>query len=115
MKLFEYRVDLNKLKVSEADEKVFAKDDQKTLFENILNHALGQRFENRMSGKDGRILARILGKLDILAAKELLELEEAEFDMIEKSFTGDEVRFAPVQYRYISLLVQNIESAKLKG
>lgn len=113
MKTFEFAVDLTKLKLTEADRELFQKDNQRTVFENVLNQALQMKSPNGLPTKEGRILSRICDKLD-RAEEGKLELEEAEFDLIEDAFFNDKAQFQPAQYRLISQYQLAIEKAKGK-
>lgn len=108
MKKLKYTVDLEKLKLSQPELEMVLKDNQKSMFENMLNMGLGQKSIN---GKDGRILYRIYLKLDESRC-DYLFLEESEFDLIKSVFCDENVRFQPGQYRLICQYQENIDIAK---
>lgn len=110
MKTFRYRQDINTLKLNDTEKEFFAKDGQKSVFENILNQALSTKYPQGIPAKTGRILARIYTKLDATEV-DTLELEEAEFELVRDALTGEEARFAPQQFRLLSLYAAAIEAA----
>lgn len=113
MKTLKWIVELEALKLNDQEKAFFEKDNQKSVFETVLNQALGSKFPNGMPGKDGRTLARIYEKLDKApGASGSLELEEAEFELIAGAFTGDTARFMPAQFRLIAEICKNIDEAK---
>lgn len=111
MKTFEFAVDLTQLKLTDADREIFLKDNQRTVFENVLNQALQLRSPTGINAKEGRILSRICSKLD-KAEDGRLELEESEYDLISDAFLNEKAQFQPAQYRLISQYHLALEKAK---
>lgn len=110
MKIFNYTVDLGKLKLNQVEVEFANKDNQKSMFENMLNAGLSSKYPSGLIGSIGRILSRIYNKLD-QSNDGLLLLEESEFDLIKTTFCDDNVRFDPAQFRIICLYQFKIESA----
>lgn len=110
MKTLNYKVDLIKLKLNEAEEKHISELGYKRLFENILNQLLRSKHPQGIQGVKGRIYSRILNKLDV-SESELLEIEDAEFDIIKEVFLSDETTFDPEQTRLIMQYVTAVEEA----
>lgn len=111
MKKFNYTVDLAKLKLNQAEVDFANKDNQKSMFENMLNAGLSSKYPSGLIGSVGRILARIYNKLDE-SSNGLLLLEESEFDLIKSTFCDDNVRFDPAQFRIICLYQFNIDKVE---
>ena len=111
MKSFKFEIDLSRLKLSSNEQAYFQKDGQKSAFETIMNQALQSKHPQGIKGPMGRLYSRILNKLDS-ASGGVLELEEAEFDLIKALFTGNDISYQPQQYRLISLYQQAVEFAE---
>ena len=63
----------------------------------------------------GKTLARLQRRLDAAEKHaESINLEDAEFDLVKRTFLHDDVKFSPQQYRVVLSIVENIEKASLE-
>lgn len=83
----------------------------KVVFENYLNDALRHKNGNGVKLAEGRILNRILAKLDA-ATTDTLDLEEAEYDLIKSSFMNESAGWQPEQIRAVIKYIDNLEQQK---
>jgi len=111
MKQFTYAVDVSALKLSDEEKALFAKENGKQVFENILAQAINQKSPQGIPGPIGRTLVRILNKLDA-STDGNIQLEETEFEFIKGFLMNDAILFRPAQYRLIALYQANLDGAK---
>lgn len=113
MKTFSWLVNLETLKLNEVEKEYFNKDNQKTVFENMLLQALNSQYNSGVPAREGRVLSRVLNKLDLADKyKGVLHLEEAEFELVQKALSGDQSKFQAGQYRLLSQYHSNLEKAR---
>lgn len=110
MKNFRYKVNLERLRLTDEERERIEKDGQKRLFENMLLLCLQRTHPQGMRVADHRVANRILTKLDA-AAGCVLELEEAEFDVLKAAFS-DDIKYDAGLVRQIAMMVENIKGAE---
>lgn len=114
MKTLNFGVDKIKLNLSEEEKKIIEKMKDSGLFEQTLTQALATKYRDGFKGAQQRILGRILDKLDE-ATDNIVEFEEAEFDLIKGVFLDENTSFNPGQTRLIVQYVKAIELAAKNG
>lgn len=112
MKVMRINVDTSRLRgISDAEKERIAKDPRE-VFEIMLSQYLSARFQRGLSGPRSRALVRMMKKLDQLeVGGYTLELEDAEFDLIDDAFRHDEVLIRPEHARLIGMYIENAEEA----
>lgn len=98
---FKYTVNIEELKLDEDATELFLKDNQKTVFENMLHQGINSRFSTGIGGKTQRTFGRILDKLD-KTETDYLELEDSEFNFLKDLFNNEATKFASQNTRLIN-------------
>lgn len=113
MKIFNYAIDVDSLKVSEVEAKELALHPERAL-ETMLNLYLSARFTSGLTAPRSRAYQRLLTKLDEAAHIQVynLDLEDAEFDLLRDAFAHDDVRVRPEHVRLIGQYCAQIENTK---
>lgn len=105
MKNLDINVNFGKLNLDPKGEKELSELGKHNLFEQYLSQALSTKDNGRgVKGIAGRILVRILDKLDTARQSQslIIPLEEAEFELIQSAFNDDETGWAPAQWRLVA-------------
>jgi hypothetical protein len=113
MRKLYFNVVLEKLNIPDSEKTFFQRETTiRRMFEDMLIAGLNNKFPSGMPTRDGRILNRILEKLDKSDDNFFLILEESEFDLVKSAF-DENARFQPGQYRLICQYQENIEKAEI--
>ena len=105
MKKFKWKLDLTDIK---GTENVSSKD----VFINYLNGALSTCYKDGLQRDSMRRLFKITDKLDHVEG-DYLELEDAEFELIETAF--ERGKFTPQGVKIANQIYNAIEEAKTEG
>lgn len=113
MKTFNYNINTDALKVSQAEANELHLHPERAL-ETMLNLYLSARFTSGLTAPRSRAYQRLLTKLDEAAGNQIydLELEDAEFDLLRDAFAHDDVRVRPEHVRLIGQYCAQIENTK---
>lgn len=115
MKKIDIVINLEKLKLSDAEKKHFSVYGFGGMFESVLIQGLNFLYPDGLLGVKHRILNRILNKLDSLTENNsVLELEESEIDLIKSVFLSDKACFQASQTRLICQYVELIDRLNLE-
>jgi ABC-type arginine transport system ATPase subunit len=109
MKSVKYTTDISNMKLPDHDREYLLKDNQKSVFENLLNHAAVGLYPQGLSGATQRSFGRILNALD-LTKSDYIELETSEYELL-KSLFDDKIPFSPHSVRMVLQIRTSIEIA----
>lgn len=109
MRLFKYELDLDKLGLTEDEEK--KKVNHKDTFDRYLQAGLNVVYGQGLDNKTSRVHFRIQQKLDA-STDGTIQLEETEFDLVNEGFNSEKARFDAKQTRLVSQYRQAIEGAQ---
>lgn len=107
MKNLNIVVEVEKLKLSDAEKLHLETFGFGGLLESLLIQGLSLKYKEGLVGSKQRILNRILDKLDF--RKNDIDLEESEFDLIKEVFLDESVKFHPSQARLICQYMDKLE------
>lgn len=112
MRTLKLKLDLEKLKLNEADQRFFQEQGIVGAIESVFTAALSRKYREGLEAPMQRILFRIQTALDNLdKSGGDLFLEEAEYQLFKDAFCSDGVRFLPDQVRMIMQIKNIIEHA----
>lgn len=115
MKKLSLETRIPKHKIDPAEVKFFDEQGAVGIFEILLNDALKSLYPQGVPMQKGKTLARLQRRLDAAEKHaESINLEDAEFDLVKRTFLHDDVKFSPQQYRVVLSIVENIEKASLE-
>lgn len=100
-------------KVSDVERKFFETTGLAGIFETLLVQGLTSMHPQGLPLSKGKTLARLQRRIeDTPKDATSMEIEDADYDLIKEVFSGEGARFAPQQYRIVSEIAANVESAK---
>jgi len=117
MKQYKFVLNYKKLKLSVQEEKDFERDNyehHKFVLEQTLYQGLSSKYREGLPKSKERIFTRILDALDRTTA-EFVEIENAEFDLLNEILNSEESKFPAQNSRLIRQYRDMLDEAEKKA